>query len=289
VPVYTQYSLNDFVINPALAGVHDYYQIRLSHRSQWVGVKDAPRTYILSAYGPHASRPMGWGGYVYSDATGPTAKTGLYGAYGYNLTIQSDVNISFGLSLGLIQYKVDLSKIDFLEDETSAAKYKNNFIRPDAGIGTYLYSSRYYAGFSVDQLFNSKIVLDRDSSDKTDGSYSRLKSHFTLTGGYKFNINRDFDGEPSVLFRATTKALPQMEINAKATFRKMAWLALGFRTNDAILIMAGYNYQDQIMVGYSYDIAIGNKLNPKRYSGGSHEIMIGARFNRIRSGSMPKL
>ena len=31
-PQYTQYMFNDFVINPAVAGVHNYYQIRTNHR-----------------------------------------------------------------------------------------------------------------------------------------------------------------------------------------------------------------------------------------------------------------
>lgn len=286
-PVYTQYMFNDFVINPALAGVHDYYQIRLSHRSQWVGVKDAPRTYVLSAYGPHKSQPMGWGGYVYSDSQGPTAKSGLYGAYGYNLSIQNDMSISLGLSFGIIQYKVDVSKLEFKADETSLKADKNTFIKPDAAFGAYLFSSRYYAGVSVDQLFNSKVVFDRDSTFKTeDDSFGRLKSHFTLAGGYKFNINRDFDGEPSILFRATSKAPPQLEITARGIFRKMAWLGITFRTNDAIAVLVGYNYEDQIYVGYSYDIMV----NPLRKgSGGSHEVMIGAKFNKIRSGSKPKM
>lgn len=288
-PVFTQYQFNDFIINPALAGVNDYYQIRLTHRSQWVGVKDAPRTYALSAYGPHKSMPMGWGGYVFSDATGPTSKNGLYGAYGYQVPLQADMNLSFGLSIGIIQYRIDINKIDFNKQEEEIAtlpQYKNNFIRPDASAGVYFYSSRYYAGLAVDQLFNSKIVLERSEIDTTDGTFSRLKSHFTLHGGYKFNINRDFDGEPSMLIRATAKARPQAEITARGIYRKMAWLGVSFRTNDAVGILAGYNYLDQIYIGYSYDIIV-NKL--RKGSGGSHEVMIGARFNKIRSGSKSKM
>jgi len=288
-PVFTQYTFNDFIINPAIAGVHDYYQIRLAHRSQWVGVKDAPRTYVLSAYGPHKSMPMGWGGYVYSDATGPTSKNGLYGAYGYQISLQADMNLSFGLSFGIIQYRIDINKIDFYKQEEEIAtlpQYKNNFIKPDAAAGVYFFSSRYYAGLAVDQLFNSKVVLERTDSIPTDGTFSRLKSNITLHGGYKFNINRDFDGEPSMLIRATTRARPQVEITARGIYRKMAWLGLSFRTNDAVCILAGYNYLDQIYAGYSYDIIV-NKL--RMGSGGSHEIMIGARFNKIRSGSRPKM
>jgi len=282
-PQYTQYMFNDFVINPAIAGIHDYYQIRLTNRYQWVGLKDAPATYVLSAYGPHKSMPMGWGGYIYSDNQGPTGKIGAYGAYGYNINIQSDINLSMGLSIGLIQYKIDVSKIDFLEEEYDLERKKYTYLRPDASAGVYVYSTQYFGGVSVDQLFNSKVVLERDSSINT---FNRLKSHFTVMGGYKLNINRDIDLEPSMLFRATGKVLPQFELTVKGVYKRMVWAALAFRTSDAVALLAGYNYKDQIYVGYSADITYSML---RKTSVGSHEIMIGARFNKIRSRSRPKM
>jgi len=75
LPQYTQYMFNDFVINPAIAGVHDFYQIRTNHRFQWVGLLDPPLTNSIAFYGPHANLDMGYGGYVYNDVTGPTSRT----------------------------------------------------------------------------------------------------------------------------------------------------------------------------------------------------------------------
>jgi hypothetical protein len=52
LPQYTQYMFNDFVINPAVAGVHNHYQIRTNHRFQWVGLVDPPMTNsIATGYG----------------------------------------------------------------------------------------------------------------------------------------------------------------------------------------------------------------------------------------------
>jgi len=275
-PQYTQYIFNDFVINPAIASIHDYYQIRMNNRYQWIGIKDAPITYTLSVYGPHQSQPMGWGAHVFFDTQGATGKFGFYGAYAYNLNLKEDMNLSMGLNLGLIQYKVDLNKIDFLEEETTMTQNKYTYMKPDATFGVHFYTSRYYAGFAIDQLFNSKVELDRNS-DIT--SYNRLTSHFTLVGGYKFTVSRDIDMEPSMLFRATAATVPQLEVTARGIFRKMAWAGITGRTSDAITIMIGYNYKDQLYAGYSYDITL-NKL--RHTSSGSHEIMIGARFNKVR-------
>src|SRR5215203_2739933 len=43
-PHYTQYILNNYIINPAVAGIENYTDVKISHRHQWVGIQDAPVT-----------------------------------------------------------------------------------------------------------------------------------------------------------------------------------------------------------------------------------------------------
>ena len=71
LPQYSQYLLNKYVINPASAGTENYFLGQTNYRSQWDGIKDAPRTYILSVNGP-LNDVMGIGGYIFSDVTGST-------------------------------------------------------------------------------------------------------------------------------------------------------------------------------------------------------------------------
>ena len=52
LPQYTQYMLNEMAINPAVSGKDDYADVRSNNRYQWVGVTDAPRTYMLTLHGP---------------------------------------------------------------------------------------------------------------------------------------------------------------------------------------------------------------------------------------------
>src|ERR1035437_10109597 len=48
LPLYSQYSFNAFLLNPAVAGAEGYTAINLTSREQWLGIEDAPRTYALS-------------------------------------------------------------------------------------------------------------------------------------------------------------------------------------------------------------------------------------------------
>ena len=48
VPLYSQYILNGFLINPAIAGSEGYTAVNITAREQWIGFKNAPGTYALS-------------------------------------------------------------------------------------------------------------------------------------------------------------------------------------------------------------------------------------------------
>src|SRR6186997_3637755 len=51
-PFYTQYILNNYILNPALSGIENYTDVKMSVRDQWVGLNGAPKTMYFSAHGP---------------------------------------------------------------------------------------------------------------------------------------------------------------------------------------------------------------------------------------------
>ena len=48
LPVYSQYMMNSYLLNPAVAGHEGYTSLNLVAREQWIGLKDAPSTYAFS-------------------------------------------------------------------------------------------------------------------------------------------------------------------------------------------------------------------------------------------------
>lgn len=280
-PLYTQYMFNPFVINPAITGTHTYYQIWSNHRLQWLGMVDPPLTNTLSIYGPLEKQDMGIGGYIFSDVTGPESKIGFNGSYAYNFAISDEYRISFGISLGLLQYKIDGTKITFPEqyDEALINTVWTKFV-PDASVGAYFYSSNLFAGIASTQLFNNKLQIFEPLDSLQESTFGRLKSHFYLTGGYKYFINRDFALEPTLILRGVSPAPPQLDFNVRAIYQNMAWFGISFRTQDAIAFLAGYTYEDKIYLGLSYDLGI---TPLAKYNSGTIEIMIGYKFNSIKN------
>ena len=278
-PIFTQYMFNPFVINPAVAGTNNYYQIRLNSRFQWAGITDAPITNVLSAYGPNAgkTKDMGYGGYVISDVTGPTSRTGFYGAYAYNIAINNEIRLSMGMALGLLQYKLDGSKITSSDNSGSDPVLQGGVssqMVPDASVGVYMYASNFQVGFSALQLFNNKLKIY-----DTKTGLSKLTSNFYLTGGYKYFIDRDWAVEPTAIIKAVGPVPLQLDLSAKVIYQSLVWGALAFRTADAVSILIGYVYQKKIYIGYSYDIGVSDI---HRYQSGSHEIMINYHFQTLK-------
>ena len=86
LPQLTQYMINNYAVNPAVAGMYDYYQAKTTIRNQWVGITDAPRTTLLSIFGSK-SEHVGLGGLVFNDQTGPTSRIGCSASYTYSFPI----------------------------------------------------------------------------------------------------------------------------------------------------------------------------------------------------------
>ena len=277
-PYYTQYMFNDYLVNPAVAGTYNYFQIRANYRLQWIGFDGAPSTFSLTGYGPLKKRPMGYGGYIYNDVTGPESRLSAGGSYAYNIAINDAMRISGGLSLGIIQYKLDGTSMRFddeIYDPALTGGVESRII-PDANVGFYLYSTYYYVGISAHQLFGNKYNV-HEELDSVNG-VSRLTQHVYLSGGYNIILNRDFLLSPSAMIRYTPTQF-QFEINAKCTYQRLVWLGLSYRYKDAVSVLLGYNHEDKIYFGVSYDVTT---TDLRKYSNGTVEIMLGYRFNTIK-------
>lgn len=277
-PIFSQYILNKYVFNPAVTGTEDHFTAIANYRYQWQGITDAPRTYILSVHGPHKYKNYGIGGALYTDVTGPTSRTGAYLSYAYHLKVKMDQKVSLGLSGGLMQYRVDGTKITLADpgDLVLANTLLTKFV-PDFGFGALWYSDKFYVGLSVPQFIQARIDFTDDSAQ----SLSKLKSHFYLNAGYKFDINEDIKLEPSFMMRYAYPVVPQLDLGVKGIYQDMFYMGMLYRTQDAFSILAGYQTADEkFTFGYSYDITTSNLA---LFSNGSHELMVKAKFGNIKS------
>jgi len=278
-PLYSQYMLNQYIINPAYTGLNDYYVASTNYRYQWVGIEDAPRTYALTVHGPGKSGKYGLGGALYNDVTGPTSKSGMYLSYAYHFQVSTHQKVSMGLSGGVMQYKVDGTKVTVFDpgDQVLSNSRLTTLI-PDFGWGAYWHQEdKFYLGISTPQFIQSRISFTENGIK----SPAILTVHYFLNGAYTFNLGDNFDLEPSFLVKYSYPTEVQIDAGARIIFKKFIWLGGVFRTDDAISAIIGFNTpNDQLSFGYSYDITTTNLSN---YSFGTHELMVTAKFGKKKA------
>lgn len=291
---YSQYMMNYFLINPAVAGADEFLDVRAGYRMQWTGIEGAPRNYYMTVHSPinklHGRRPKGkktephhvLGGVVNGQKTNILSHNSAYISYAYHLPLTRDAILSFGIMAGVNQFGINREEARFSDAQYDPAIDVKNKIKPDAGIGIWFYTPKIFAGISTLQITESKV----DFSEAHQG-YGVLNRHFYLTGGYRAKLDKYWALIPSVLLKGTAQAY-QVDINAKMRFRDIVWWGASWRRTDAIAILAGigipldktrpgqrHGNRTMLEIGYSYDLTT-SRLNKASY--GSHEIMVAVRL-----------
>jgi type IX secretion system PorP/SprF family membrane protein len=292
--LYSQYMTNYFLLNPAVAGFDKDWKFKAGFRNQWVGFEGAPKTTYLSGEsalfknqrkrrrrGPQSYH--GAGGYLYTDKTGPTNRSGLLLSYAYHLPLSKTVFLSTGLFAGVQQFAFDPNKIQLANnsnDQDPASRQGNlNALLPDLSIGTYLHANKFYTGVSLFQVLGNKIFSFENSH-----SPSRLYRHLFVSAGFDADLSKNITLSPSVLVKYVDPAPWQADFNVKGTYhfskrRRTAyddkiWAGLSYRTQDAVVAIFGFHFLKQYELSYAYDITTSEV---RHYSSGSHEIVFGLR------------
>ena len=283
-PQYTQYMINPFLVNPAVAGTEDYTDIRVGYRKQWTGFAGSPSTSFLSAHtnfgkslvtnnrSRHKKNGFhGVGLIIQNDAIGPTTTLTFNAAYSYHLQITKKIFASLGASGGMQQFTMDGSKLSTYNPGDPAINSYTNTSLANINTGFWVYSDKFFAGGSMLQVLDQKLY-NQSSGAVTTGSTTQ---HYFFMAGYRIPLGYDFTLIPSFCIKGVSPAPIQYDINAKIRYKNLAWAGLSYRHQDAVAIMVGVIVNNTFDISYSYDYttsAIG------LYSGGSHEIIIGYRL-----------
>lgn len=273
MPLYTNYLLNDYAYNPAVAGAHKFIQANLNYRNQWVGFEGAPKTYMASIYGPfRKSEKVALGGMISTDVTGLLQRTGGYFTYAYHLKLNDSWKLGMGLSAGAMQYRVRLydARLYDQDDDLLNGSLISKIVY-DLNAGLYLYHRDFFLGVSGSHAANNQINISN--------SRSRLTPHLYGMAGYTIRLNKKFGVQAAALAKYNEPIGVQPEFSLRGIYRKIFWLGASYRMNDAYSAMLGFVCLERISIGYSYDIPFSGI---RQYTSGSHEIMLTYSFIKTK-------
>lgn len=305
-PSYTQYVLNNYILNPAVTGIENYVDVKISHRNQWVNIDGSPTTTYFTIHGPigksdlrtsatsfqvPGENPRGkqyWEEYtapaphhgigmtVMNDKAGYINRWSAAVSYAYHKPLSIKTTLSAGINAGISSVNLDQSKIYWgnLNPNDPAIGYSTGElkkVKPEIGVGLWLYSANYFAGLSVLNIIPGKFRFVKD--DKYGTYYS---PNLFLTAGYRANINDDLNFTPSLMVQYWQPQLLGVHGTAKLQYQDKVWLGASYRWGDLISgysALAGINVANTFNVSYAYEVSTTGRL--RAYTGNTHEIMVG--------------
>ena len=271
-PLFSNYIINGYGYNPAVIGQNEHIDLRTTFRTQWVGLTGQPQTEIVMLNGRVGKSGFNIGGNFYNDIAGRLKKTGGSGMFSYTKKLNEKSNLSLGVSAGY--FKVNVLNEVFVEhvnDPTIAGAQAGVWV-PDLSMGVYFrQQDGFFAGIGVPQLYRKKLLFDPSLNLANPTAMVR---HYYGMAGYTLKMNDKMKLEPSAMIKVAPSVNPQVDISVKAIFNNMFWIGGSYRTEDAVVAMAGLEYP-KWYAAYSYDVTTSLLRNT---SSGSHELTLGLRF-----------
>jgi len=319
-PYYSQYILNNYILNPALSGIENYTDVKLSNRSQWSDIPGAPKTTYFTIQGPinksdYKTTPTsfqpqgpdlrgntydddntissphhGIGLMILNDKTGYISRFSTYASYAYHIPMSIKSKLALGVLAGFSNVTLDRTQIDWatLDPNDPAIGYSNGDLKkfvPEMGMGLWYYSPDYFIGASVLNLIPGRVKF---VSEGKYGTYYR--PNYFASAGYKIPVNDDLFAIPSVAFQWTSPEKTLLSGNIKFQYENKLWFGASYRYSDVLSgfsATAGINLFNAINFGYSYDFASDSRLGA--YVGSTNEIVIGFLLgNKYKGDSCPK-
>ncbi|MCK5692279.1 MAG: type IX secretion system membrane protein PorP/SprF [Bacteroidales bacterium] len=287
LPLYSQYVLNAFLVNPAIAGHDGYTSFNTTARQQWLGFSEAPRTYSASwqtrvmkksykiinrpvksenRLKPSTKGRVGLGAYIINDVVAKVARTGFSFTYAYHIFLGRQ-QLSFGLAGKAFQYRIDKDQLHFGEDGDPVMDGDFNPVAysPDADFGVFFQDPNYFVGFSISNLLQTSVKSGGNNIPEwmTD-------RHYWAMGAYRFRLSDMLELEPGTLLKTSENWNPQGDFTVKLYFDEQFWGGLSYRTNKSMILLLGVKI-DGLHFGYSFDWAFSEIAH---FNYGSHEIVL---------------
>ena len=280
-PQFTQYYAVPTYYNSAATGQIDFIRIRGGSRLQWVGITNAPKSFILTADMPFKLFNKRFG-------TGISLQQESLGLY-RNLTADAQLSykmkflkgtLSFGIQVGFMNENFKGSKVilpdddDYHEgsdDDIPTTDLSGSSI--DLGAGVFYEHKYFRAGVSLQNANSPVITFNAESGAGTNEKNYEFQAGRTLyfMAGSNIQIkNTLFELIPSVLVKSDF-TFTTAEATARLRYRKFLSAGVGYRYDDAVSIMLGAEFKN-FYLGYSFDYPTSAI---SKASSGSHEIFAG--------------
>jgi type IX secretion system PorP/SprF family membrane protein len=273
----TLFMYNPLAVNPGAAGMQENTRYVLSHRSQWIGFKGAPRMQSLSVSTPAFSDRLGFGASFQNRRIGIIETQTLTMAWAYSLVKTDNFNCRTGLQ-GVVKrtglHFNDLEEAAQFASDRSVNTSLSSKLVSNFGLGIYMTYKDAFLGFSIPSYLPN--VLGVNPFSETTAAES---AHYYGQGGFRFKFTEGVKMQPSMMIK-WVKGVPwSMDANLSLIVKEKIQVGMSYRTGKTSLSTIGESadltfslqVNDKLNLGFSYDWLLGPV---SKYSYGSAEVLI---------------
>jgi type IX secretion system PorP/SprF family membrane protein len=278
-PFMEGYNVNPLNLSPAYAGIYNKKTLFIDYRSDWSGIEGGPKTCQLS-YSDKFKNKVGLGGRFFYDKTDIFKQTLILGTYTYEVNIEEEHTLNFGLSLGLYRNSIDLSKYfndpNYVQDMVLIYGQQKSKIKFATDISALYRYKQGEAGI----LF-SNIMFGTAKYRGSDMTYKPFKNYL-LHASYLFTIDDKWSIKPTCILRGGQHVPVMFEISPTVTWNDRFWAMTVMRTSGIFGLGLGGEVYKGILLNYSYNFSNSMNATVPISAFGSHQITLGIKIFSFR-------
>lgn len=278
---FSQYWAVPTYYNAGATGDTDNIRIRGGARLQWIGIDNAPKTFLATGDMPFKlmNKRLGTGLILQQESMGLYKNLNLDAQISYKFKLFKGM-FSVGAEVGFINESFRGSEVfipdddDYHESGDDAIPTQDlNGTSIDLGLGIYYTHKLFWLGISGRHLNNPTITFNAESGEGTNERNYEFKAGRTVyfMGGCNIPVkNTLFEVIPTFMVKSDF-TFTTGEITGRVRYNKFLSAGVGYRYNDAVTATIGAEFKN-FYLGYSYDYPVSDI---SRASSGSHEIFLG--------------
>jgi type IX secretion system PorP/SprF family membrane protein len=270
---FVQFFVNSATLNPSYTGIDGQPALYLGYRRQWAGVPDGPQLGQVSLQGL-LSKKLSGGVTLSNNSRGLLNSSAFLFTGGYQVTLAEEKTLRFGLSVGGVMNRLDISKVQFadINDPTLLTAQANNFF-VQGNFGVSYHSKTLHFGLALPQLFKPAYYSTEAFSVSGLTPFQSVVVH--ASNRFYFNKNKNVF-EPYLIYRYNQLRPSQFEIATLVHLQNKVWFGAGFRQGLGASAMAGIKINKVSTLGYSFTTGFGDKMIARP----SHEVQIALLFGK---------
>ncbi|MCK9155192.1 MAG: PorP/SprF family type IX secretion system membrane protein [Paludibacteraceae bacterium] len=274
ISVYSQQEMqsylsvyNTLLYNAAYSGINDDASMSLHFDKQWINMDGSPITFQFAG-SSLLKYNLSTGAVFQYEEVGITQHTVVDLLLAYKITLSKNTILSMGIGGGFCFLDKDFEE---LNDDLKTDKYYANQPEkerlPHGQVGLLLHSDKYHFSCSAKGLW--------ESHPNEDFGYKQ-RTHFYVSGGGKFRLNKNFLFLASCLATMERNSPISLDLFPGIEYDKTFSIGLLYRTDHYGGLNFKVNVTPCFYLGGAYVHSLNQLANEKITS--SFELMIGVRF-----------